>query len=68
MPGADLLISRNLSEEFKDNLDHNILQQLEKQLFFDHGMSIKLSIENFENFHNVLKNIQLRILKIFIMF
>ena len=57
MPGADLLISRNLSEEFKDNLDHNILQQLEKQLFFDHGMSIKLSIENFENFHNVLKNI-----------
>ena len=57
MPGLDLLISRSLSLELKDNLDHNILQKLEKQLFFDHGMSIKLSIENFENFHSILKNI-----------
>jgi len=57
MPGLDLLISRSLSLELKDNLDHNILQKLEKQLFFEHGMSIKLSIENFENFHSILKNI-----------
>ena len=57
MPGLDLLLSRSLSLELKDNLDHNILQKLEKQLFFEHGMSIKLSIENFEKFHNILKNI-----------
>ena len=56
VPGVDLLISSSLSLELKDNLDHNILQKLEKQLFFDHGMSIKLSIEHFEIFHNVLKN------------
>ncbi|NOQ44648.1 MAG: transcriptional regulator [Nitrosopumilus sp.] len=56
MPGVDLLISRSLSFEIKDNLDSNILQNLEKQLFFEHGMSIKLSIEHFENLHNILKN------------
>jgi len=57
MPGVDLLISRSLALEMKDNLDNDVLQKLEKQLFFDHGMSIKLSIENFEKFHSVLKNI-----------
>ena len=56
VPGVDLLISRSLSFEIKDNLDSNILQNLEKQLFFEHGMSIKLSIEHFENLHNILKN------------
>ena len=56
MPGLDLLISRDLSFELKDTLDQNILKKIEKQLFFEHGMSIKLSIEHFEKFHNVLKN------------
>ena len=57
MSGVDLLISRSLSLEMKDNLDHDVLQKLEKQLFFDHGMSIKLSIEHFEKLHSILKNI-----------
>ncbi len=57
MPGVDLLLSRVLSEEIKKNLDQNILKQLEKKLFFDYGMSIKLSMEHFDKFHNVLKKI-----------
>ncbi|MDH3617304.1 MAG: transcriptional regulator [Nitrosopumilus sp.] len=55
MPGIDLLISKYLSLEFKKNLDQNILKKIEKELFFEHGMSIKLSIEHYEKFHNVLK-------------
>ena len=50
MPGLDLLISSDLSFELKDTLDQNILKKIEKQLFFEHGMSIKLSIEHFEKF------------------
>ena len=57
MPGIDLLISRDLSLEIKKNLDQNILKKLEKDLFFKQGMSIKLSMEHFEIFHKVLKNI-----------
>jgi len=57
MPGIDLLISRDLSMELKTQLDKNTLKILEKELFFEYGMSIKLSIEHFERFHKVLKNI-----------
>jgi len=55
MPGIDLLIARDLSLEIKNQLDETILTKLERELFFKHGMSIKLSIEHFENFHNALK-------------
>jgi len=55
MPGIDLLISADLSMEIKNNLDHNVLKKLERELFFEHGMSIKLSIEHFINFHEMLK-------------
>jgi hypothetical protein len=55
VPGIDLLISKYLSLEFKKNLDQNILKKIEKELFFEHGMSIKLSIEHYEKFHNILK-------------
>ena len=55
MPGIDLLISADLSKEIKNNLDHNVLKKLERELFFEHGMSIKLSIEHFINFHEMLK-------------
>jgi hypothetical protein len=57
MPGFDLLIARDLSLEFKNQLDDDILKKLEKKLFFEYGMSIKLSIEHFERFHEILKNI-----------
>ena len=56
MPGIDLLISRDLSMEIKTNMDKNILKKLEKELFFENGMSIKLSIENFKKFHDIFKN------------
>ena len=55
MPGIDLLVSTDLSLEIKNNLDHNALKKLERELFFEHGMSIKLSIEHFKNFHEMLK-------------
>lgn len=55
MPGIDLLIAKELSLELKKNLDKNVLRKIERELFLEHGMSIKLSIEHFENFHNILK-------------
>jgi len=55
MPAIDLLIARDLSLEIKNQLDETILTKLERELFFEHGMSIKLSIEHFEKLHNVLK-------------
>ena len=55
MPGIDLLLARDLSLEIKNQLDETILAKLERELFFKHGMSIKLSIEHFEKFHNALK-------------
>ena len=55
MPGIDLLISRDLSMELKTNMDKNILKKLEKELFFQHGMSLKISIEHFEKLHTALK-------------
>ena len=55
MPAIDLLIARDLSLEIKNQLDETILVKLERELFFKHGMSIKLSIEHFEKLHNALK-------------
>ncbi len=55
MPGIDLLLARDLSLEIKNQLDESILAKLERELFFKHGMSLKLSIEHFEKFHNALK-------------
>ena len=56
MPGIDLLISRYYSGEIKNNLSSKVLSKFERDLFFQHGMSIKLAIENFDVFHSVLKN------------
>lgn len=56
MPGIDLLLARDFSSEIKTRLDEDTLAKVERDLFFQHGMSIKLSIEHFEKFHNVLKD------------
>ena len=56
MPGIDLLLSRYLAKEIKIQLKSSYLKQIERDLFFLHGMSIKLSIENFEIFHKILKS------------
>lgn len=53
--GIDILLSRALSEKIKKELDANTLSKVERDLFFQHGMSIKLSIEHFEKFHQIFK-------------
>lgn len=55
MSGIDLLVSRDLSSEFKIKLKNTFLKKLEHELFFEEGMLIKLSIEHFERFHNIFK-------------
>lgn len=56
MTGIDRLISSSLTYVIKKKLNSKILKNLEKNLFFEHGMSIKLSIEYFHKFDETLKN------------
>ena len=56
MPGIDRLVSKSLSEIIKNQLDPKTLKKLERELFFEKGMSIKLSMENFQDFIDVLKH------------
>jgi len=46
-------------------LPPDVVRNTEKELFFSHGMSIKLSIEHFDEFNNVLKKISSLDLKAF---
>jgi len=55
MGGIDRLISAELSTVIKKKIDLDTLKKVERELFLDHGMSIKLSIEHFHKFTNVLK-------------
>lgn len=55
MPGIDLFISRRFSSILKNSLDEKILSKLERELFFQDGMSIKLSVENYDVFQKMLK-------------
>jgi len=55
MGGIDRLISGELSAVIKKKMDLDTLKKVERELFLDHGMSIKLSIEHFQKFTNVLK-------------
>jgi len=55
MGGIDKLISAALSKEIKKKLDLDMLKKIERELFLEHGMSIKLSIEHFQKFTNALK-------------
>ncbi len=55
MGGIDRLISAVLSKEIKKKLDLDMLKKIERELFLEHGMSIKLSIEHFQTFKNVFK-------------
>ena len=55
MGGIDRLISSALSTEIKKKIDLDVLRKVERELFLDHGMSIKLSIEHFQKFTDVLK-------------
>ncbi|MCV0430935.1 transcriptional regulator [Nitrosopumilus sp.] len=55
MGGIDRLIATALSSQIKKELDSTILKKTERELFLEHGMSIKLSIEHFQKFSNTLK-------------
>ncbi len=57
MTGIDRLISTSLSHIIKKKLNSDERKKLERKLFLEHGMSIKLSIEHFHKFDEVLKNI-----------
>ena len=57
MGGIDKLVSIELSSKIKKGLELDILKKIERELFLEHGMSIKLSIEHFQKFVNVLKKI-----------
>lgn len=57
MGGIDRLIAKALSQKIKQKLDEVELKKIERKLFLDHGMSIKLSIEHFDKLSLVLKNI-----------
>jgi len=57
MAGIDRLISSSLSHVIKRKLGSDDLKNLERKLFLEHGMSIKLSIEHFHKFDETLKNI-----------
>ena len=57
MAGIDRLIATSLSNVIKKKLDSNELKNIERKLFLEHGMSIKLSIEYFHKFNETLKNI-----------
>ncbi len=58
MGGIDRFLASELTNQIKKQLPKNDLQKLERRLFFDEGMSIKLSMEHFNKFHNKLKQAQ----------
>ena len=53
MSGIDRLIADSLSKEIKKKMDLDTLKKVERELFLEHGMSIKLSIEHFQRFLSV---------------
>jgi hypothetical protein len=55
MGGIDRIIASSLAPEIKKKLNSEILRKVERELFLEHGMSIKLSIENFHKFLTILK-------------
>ncbi len=63
MGGIDRLISETLSIEIKKKMDIDLLKKVERELFLDHGMSIKFSIEHFQKFTSILKKNQILISK-----
>ena len=57
MTGIDRLISASLSQIIKKKMNADERISLERKLFLEHGMSIKLSIEHFDKFNEIFKNI-----------
>lgn len=57
MSGIDRFLATELSNEIKNHISEEALLKLERRLFLDEGMSIKLSMEHFNKFHNKLKQV-----------
>jgi hypothetical protein len=55
MGGIDRLVASALSSEIKKQLPLDVLKKIERDLFLEHGMSIKLSIEHFHRFSSILR-------------
>jgi hypothetical protein len=55
MGGIDRIIASSLTPEIKKKLNSEILKKVERELFLEYGMSIKLSMEHFHKFLTVLK-------------
>ena len=57
MAGIDRLISTSLSKIIKKKLNADERKNIERKLFLEYGMSIKLSIEHFSEFSKTLGSI-----------
>ena len=55
MGGIDRLIAGVLASEIKKQMELDVLKKVERELFLEHGMSIKLSIEHFQKFSSILE-------------
>ena len=55
MPGIDKLISTSLPIKIKKRIEADTLKKIERELFLEHGMSIKLATEQFQTLLKVIK-------------
>lgn len=55
MAGLDRLISTSLRTKIKKKIDVDTLKKIERELFLEHGMSIKLSAEHFQILLKIIK-------------
>ncbi len=59
MPGIDNFLADVLTKKIKQKLDKKELKKIERKLFLETGMSIKLAMSNFEKFDRCLNNIKM---------
>ena len=55
MSGIDKLISIALPTKIKKKIDADTLKKIERELFLEHGMSIKLATEHFQLLSKIIK-------------
>lgn len=55
MAGLDRLISISLPKKIKKKIDADTLKKIERELFLEHGMSIKLATEHYQTLLKIIK-------------
>ena len=55
MPGIDKFLSISLPIKIKKKIDADSLKKIERELFLEHGMSIKLATEHFQTLLKIIK-------------